>query len=338
MSPKAMTCSLDTSSRSQSTARVVALVTPAALISSNAEVDDQVTTARSPTADSARSQNSRDSSCSCRASSLSAGRWYSSGSGPRRLPSGIGWRSMNSGSSAIPSRVSTANAEPGTASRIRRQTSSPTSTRSVRSRSTRPLATSQTSAPLETTARPWWPTYSKTSSAQRSGRPVTNTTGTPPSSSAAITSRVYGEMVPSVRTRVPSRSVATRRGTRVEVTARRTADGPAGSWKPATQLDRDAVVVDGRGDVVGRGPRLLHGLAHGHAAARPAQHLDVVAAVADGQHVGLTDAEPLRDDREPGGLGDPDRTEVQPRRPAHDVVGAVQTEPTRKLHEVVGGG
>ena len=38
-------------------------------------------------------------------------------------------------------------------------------------------ATSQTSAPLETIARPCEPTCSKTASVQRSGRPVTNTTG-----------------------------------------------------------------------------------------------------------------------------------------------------------------
>ena len=58
MSPNAMTSSASTPRSSQSTASVVALVTPAALISSSAEVDDQVITARSPTASAARSQNS----------------------------------------------------------------------------------------------------------------------------------------------------------------------------------------------------------------------------------------------------------------------------------------
>ena len=53
----------------------------------------------------------------------------------------------------------------------------------------RARATSQTSAPLETIARPCDPTYSKTTSVQRSGRPVTKTTGTPSSSTASSTSR-----------------------------------------------------------------------------------------------------------------------------------------------------
>ena len=73
-------------------------------------------------------------------------------------------------------------------------------------------ATSQTSAPLEITASPWRPTWSKTSSAHRSGRPVTNTTGTSRSSSSASTCWVYADTVLSERTSVPSRSVATSRG------------------------------------------------------------------------------------------------------------------------------
>ena len=79
-------------------------MTPAALISSSADVEDQVTTAARRRPRDARSQNSCGSSSSCRASTLSAGTSKISSSGPRRLPAGTGWRSRNSGSSAIPSR------------------------------------------------------------------------------------------------------------------------------------------------------------------------------------------------------------------------------------------
>jgi hypothetical protein len=51
-------------------------------------------------------------------------------------------------------------------------------------------ATSQTAAPFEITASPWEPTWSKTSRAHRSGRPVTKTTGTPCRSTSSSTSRV----------------------------------------------------------------------------------------------------------------------------------------------------
>ena len=93
-----------------------------------------------------------------------------------------------------------------------------------------------------------------------------------------------------------------------------------------------------RGDVVGGVDDLLHGLAHGHAAAGPLEHLDVVAAVADRQHVGGVDAELLGDVGQPGGLGDPDRREVEPGGPADDVVGAVQAELRGQRDEVLGGG
>ena len=55
--------------------------------------------------------------------------------------------------------------------------------------------------------------------------------------------------------------------------------------EPAAQLDRRTVVVDRLGGGVGGVVDLLHGLAHRHAAAGPPQHLDVVAAVADGEDV-----------------------------------------------------
>ena len=120
----------------------------------------------------------------------------------------------------MPSSVSTANALPGTAALISSQTSTPTAGSIVRVSTASRVATSQTSAPLEMTARPWPPTWSKTSSAQRNGRPVTKTTGTPPSSSWASTCCVYAETVLSERTSVPSRSVATSLGSRSLVTPR----------------------------------------------------------------------------------------------------------------------
>ena len=62
---------------------------------------------------------------------------------------------------------------------------------------------------------------------------------------------------------------------------------------------------------------------------RPAQreHLDVVAPVADREHVGPVDAE-VRGDVLAGrtALQTPDGGEVEPRGPADDVVGAVQAQ------------
>ena len=135
-------------------------------------------------------------------------------------------------------------------------------------------ATSQTSAPLETTARPWLPTCSKTSSAQRSGRPVTKTTGTPRSSRAVSTSRVY-VATPSRRS-----GPACRRGRSRPAWAGRRAQNqrPISVAAPSS--------ADDVGDVVGRVDDLLDRLAHGDPAAGPLEHLDVVAAVADREGVG----------------------------------------------------
>ena len=149
MSPNASTSSGAIPRSAHSRASVVALVTPAALISSIAAPDDQVTTTRSPTAASARSQNSCGEISSCRASSLSAGPSKISSTGPRRASSGIALRSRKPGSSAMPGSVSTAKWLPGTASRISRQTSSPTTGSMVRACARRRAATSQTRPPLE---------------------------------------------------------------------------------------------------------------------------------------------------------------------------------------------
>ncbi len=93
---------------------------------------------------------------------------------------GTGCRSWNSGSRPMPDRVSTANAEPGTAAR------------SVDADGAHGLGVDLAAQPRPVRRRrptparrwrrrpsPWSPTWSKTSSAQRSGRPVTKTTGTP---------------------------------------------------------------------------------------------------------------------------------------------------------------
>ena len=83
---------------------------------------------------------------------------------------------------------------------------------------------------------------------------------------------------------------------------------------------------------------LAYRLAHRHPASRPLQHLDVVAAVADGQGVLGPEAELLGDVLQAGGLGHTDRREVEPGRPADDVVGAVQAEIGGHVDEVLGGG
>ena len=97
---------------------------------------------------------------------------------------------MNSGSSSMPARVSTAYDVPGTASRSSRANSRPTPTSIGRSSRALSAATSHTAAPFEITASPWEPTWSKTSRAHRNGRPVTKTTGTPRRSTSSSTSRV----------------------------------------------------------------------------------------------------------------------------------------------------
>ena len=63
-----------------------------------------------------------------------------------------------------------------------------------------------------------------------------------------------------------------------------------------------------------------------HAATGPAQHLDVVATVTEGQHVRGGDAEPGGDLGQGGGLVDPLRSDVQPGAPADEVGHPVQPE------------
>ena len=56
--------------------------------------------------------------------------------------------------------------------------------------------------------------------------------------------------------------------------------------EPAAELEDRAAVLERDADVVGGLLHLGRSVADGHAAAGPAEHLDVVAAVAEGQHVG----------------------------------------------------
>ena len=51
----------------------------------------------------------------------------------------------------------------------------------------------------------------------------------------------------------------------------------------------------------------------------PGQHLDVVAAVADGDRAVRLDAEPAAEVLQRAGLGDAGGGDVQPRRPAHRI-------------------
>ena len=224
MSPKATTSSSRIPSSSQSAASVVALVTPAALISTSAPTEDQVVVTRWPTSRSVSAQNSWGSRSSCRASSLTVRSSKISSSGPTWSSGGRSWRSMNRGSRPKPVVFSSANVVPGMPSRISRATCSPVSTGIGRQLRTARAWTSYTMPPLEQIASPWSPTCSHRSCIQRIGRPVTKTTVTPSSSTAVSTSRVRAVTVPSACSRVPSRSVATRRiagpGTRLRTSAR----------------------------------------------------------------------------------------------------------------------
>ncbi len=61
--------------------------------------------------------------------------------------------------------------------------------------------------------------------------------------------------------------------------------------EPASQLGDGAAGSEGAGDVVGCAGDLLRCVAEGAPASGPGDHLDVVAAVTDRQHVGLRDAQ-----------------------------------------------
>src|SRR5674536_21736 len=69
---------------------------------------------------------------------------------------------------------------------------------------------------------------------QRGGRPVTNTSTAPASSTNASAARVRSETVPSERTSVPSRSVATSRGYGDELTVPVSPAAPPGAQSQGT--------------------------------------------------------------------------------------------------------
>ena len=178
------------------------------------------------------------------------------------------------------------------------------------------------SPPLLQIARPWSPTVLPQVSIHRSGRPVTKTTGTPPVSSASSTSRVRSVTVPSVCSRVPSRSVAT--SVAPSLGERH--------GEPAGELDGRAVVVHGLGDVVG-------GLAGPPSTPGPSPRRDRPSAASRcrcgrrrwrARRPAATPELRRRRTGQAGRLGDPDRREVEPGGPADEVVGAVQAEPARR--------
>src|SRR5690606_33854219 len=118
----------------------------------------------------------------------------------------------NPGSNVGPSTRSNARATPGTAAR--RSATSAEASPSVKPHTSSGLAVarSQTAAPPRQMTCPCPPTTSASGPSQRGGRAVTKTTSTPASSAARSADRVPAETLPSERRSVPSRSVATTRG------------------------------------------------------------------------------------------------------------------------------
>src|SRR5215207_1300372 len=169
----------------------------------------------------------------------------------------------------------------------------------------------------------------------RGPRPVTPTTGTPASTIRCSTLWLYAETVWSERTSVPSMSVATSPGSRIDKPCsstspahrpRRPAHLQARSPEPPGQRDRHPVVIDGLGHRVRGRLDGLRRLPHRNRVADPAEQLHVIAAVADGEDVGCRDAEIRGDQRHPACLGDARRHHVDPRRVADvpRVLGAAQ--------------
>src|SRR5665647_799684 len=89
--------------------------------------------------------------------------------------------------------------------------------------------------------------------------------------------------------------------------------------EPAVQLLGGTALGEVAGDVIGGSQDLGGGAAHRDTTTRPAQHLDVVVAVAEGEDVLRRDPVPLAGNLEPGGLVDALRRDVQPAFPAHEV-------------------
>ncbi len=109
------------------------------------------------------------------------------------------------------------------------------------------------------------------------------------------------------------------------------------SAEPAAQLEDRAAVVERDADVVRGLLDLGRRVTDGHAATGPAEHLDVVAAVTEGQHVGGGDAEPRGHLGQRGGLVHPVRGDVQPGAPADEVGHPVQAQMPGQRDEVLVG-
>src|SRR3954452_20238686 len=108
--------------------------------------------------------------------------------------------------------------------------------------------------------------------------------------------------------------------------------------EPSRKLDGNAVLVDRFGDVVRSFLHLQRGLSHGHPAPGPGQHLYVVAPVTDRQHVLALYPQLLGEVGKTGRLGAAFRRNVEPGRPADEVVGALQTDLFGELDELLLGG
>ena len=213
MSPNAITSAASTPSPAQTRASVDALVTPGALISSRRVVDDQVTVSRLADRASAASQNSS------RVELLVPGQQLERRAGrgaPRPAPAGRragpGAARWNAGSRSMPVERLDGEGRAGTAARssLATRRSAGVGLDRPLELAARPAATSQTRAPLETIAeavlarRARRPPRSSAAAGRSRRRPARRA-----SSTAASTSRVRSETLPSERTRVPSRSVAT---------------------------------------------------------------------------------------------------------------------------------
>jgi len=115
-------------------------------------------------------------------------------------------------SAARPSGRSTARPMPGTAARSARAAATSASGW-IRCRAvTASVRMSYSSAPLEQMAVPRCPNVLAIPRITRGGRPVTSVNRAPAASTRANAATVRGEIVPSLLTMVPSRSVATSNG------------------------------------------------------------------------------------------------------------------------------
>src|SRR6266508_4809367 len=216
MSPNATTSAGAIARAAHSAARVPALVTPGALTSSSPDPPEWVISAAPRTTGPATASIRSTSTSAHQASSLVIGpadqRSASTGTGISAPASAVN-RRVNAGSQSTAWPVSIANPMPGSAPARAPATARATGNGSSRAARMVRLATSYTIAPLPHTAVATSPESSPSPSTYRGGRAVTNTISAPAAVARRSARRVRSETVPSVRTSVPSRSVAIMRGT-----------------------------------------------------------------------------------------------------------------------------